>query len=122
MKKKILIIEDEKVLGEMYKDKFSQSGFDVFWAQTAEEGIEKVKKVKPDLIILDILLPKANGIGFMGWLKETDFASTPVIAFSNFDEPGTKKEALNLGVRDYLIKTNYTPQEIIDKVKKYLEQ
>lgn len=122
MNQKILIIEDEKALGEMYRDKFIQSGFKVDWSQTAEEGIEKVKKFKPDLILLDILLPRANGIGFMGWLKkDPDFSTIPVIAFSNFDEPETKKEALKLGVKDYLIKTSYTPQEIIDKIKKYLK-
>lgn len=122
MAKKILIIEDEIILGEMYRDKFTQAGFEVSWAQTAEEGIEMVSKIKPDLILLDILLPKANGIGFMGWLKkEKQFTSIPVIAFSNFDEPITKKEALKLGVRDYLIKTNYTPEEIINKIKEYLK-
>ena len=121
MKKKILIVEDEIILGEMYQDKFTQAGFEVSWAQSAEEGIEMVPEVKPDLILLDILLPRANGIGFMGWLKETkEFSSVPVIAFSNFDEPVTRKEAMALGVKDYLIKTNHTPEEIINKVKQHL--
>ncbi|MDP1538971.1 MAG: response regulator [bacterium] len=120
--KKILIIEDEKILGEMYRDKFTQAGFDVVWVDSAEEGIKAVPKIKPDLILLDILLPRANGIGFMGWLrKEKELSSIPVVAFSNYDEPTTKKEALKLGVKDYLIKTNYTPQEIVDKIKGYLE-
>ncbi len=123
MKKKILIIEDEKMLGEMYQDKFNQAGFEVNWVQSAEEGIEAVQRAKPDLILLDILLPKANGIGFMSWLKkEKKFSSVKVVAFSNFDEPATKKEALELGVKDYLIKTDYTPQGIVEKIKKHLSE
>jgi len=122
MKKKILIIEDEKILGEMYRDKFIQVGFEVVWADSAEEGMRVVSKEKPDLILLDILLPRASGIGFMEWLKKQKELSPipPVVAFSNYDEPATKKEALSLGVKDYLIKTNYTPQEIVDRVKSYL--
>lgn len=120
-KKKILIIEDERMLGEMYRDKFIQEGFDVVLAETAEQGIEAVRKEKPDLILLDILLPKTNGIGFMGWLKkEKELSSILVIAFSNYDNPKTKKEAMESGIKEYLIKANYTPQEIVDKIKSYL--
>ena len=120
--KKILIIEDEKILGEMYRDKFIQEGFNAVLAETAEQGVEATRKEKPDLILLDILLPRTNGIGFMEWLKkEKELSSIPVIAFSNYDDPKTKKEAAELGIKDYLIKTNYTPQEIVDKVKSYLK-
>ena len=120
--KKILIIEDERMLGEMYQDKFIREGFKVIWVDSAEEGIKVVPKAKPDLILLDILLPKANGLGFMGWLeKEKEFSSIPVIAFSNYDDPQTKKEAVKFGIKEYLIKTNYTPQEIVDKIKSYFK-
>ena len=122
LKKKILIIEDEKVLIEMYRDKFVQAGFEVFLAFDSEEGIEMAKKEKPDLIVLDILLPKENGITFLKWKNEqADIESIPVVAFSNYDDPEAKREAFKLGVKDYLIKTNYTPQEIIEEVKKYLK-
>ncbi|MFH1036670.1 MAG: response regulator transcription factor [Patescibacteria group bacterium] len=118
---KILIIEDEKLLAEMYKEKFSQAGFVVVAAPEAEEGLETAKKERPDLIILDILLPKADGISFLQRLREEpDLASIPVVAFSNFDDPETKKSAFRLGVKDYLIKTNYTPLELTEKIKTYL--
>ena len=121
--KKILIVEDEKILGEMYRDKFIQAGLDVVWAGSAEEGLEYLSKDKPDLILLDILLPRDNGINFLNKLrKEKKFDHIPIIAFSNYDDPATKKEALLLGVKEYLIKTDYTPQGIIEKVKKYLKQ
>jgi len=122
MKKKILIVEDEKILGEMYKDTFSHAGFEIVLADSAEQGMEMLSEIKPDLILLDILLPRMNGVGFLGWLKnQPELSSIPVIAFSNYDDLPTKKEALDLGVKDYLIKTNYTPQEIIEKVKSYLK-
>lgn len=119
--KKILLIEDEKILAEMYRDKFSQAGFEVVLAFEAEEGLEITKKERPDLIILDILLPRANGISFLQKLREDPEVSLiPVVAFSNFDDPIIKKEAFRLGVKDYLIKTNYTPYEIVEKIKNYL--
>jgi len=122
MPKKILIIEDEKILREMYYDKFVQAGFNIILANSTEEGIKILSKTKPDLILLDILLPKANGIKFLTKLrKKPEFNSLPVVAFSNFDSPETKKAAFNLGVKDYLIKTNFTPKEIIDKIKNYLK-
>ena len=121
--KKILIIEDEKVLAEMYRDKFTRAGFEVILAFDSEEGIILAKKEKPDLIVLDILLPKENGITFLTWLrKEPEIFSIPVVAFSNYDDPEIKRQAVKLGVKDYLIKTNYTPQEIINKVKNYLNE
>jgi len=122
LKKKVLIIEDEKILGEMYKDKFTQAGFEVSLVIEAREGVELVKKEKPDLVLLDILLPRENGIFFLEELKKiSEVASVPVVAFSNFDDPETKKRAAKLGAKDYLIKTGYTPQEIVEKVKGYLK-
>ena len=122
MSKKILIVEDEKILGEMYRDKFTLAGFEIILAVSAEEGHKFLSKEKPDLILLDILLPRENGITFLTKLrKNPETASIPVIAFSNFDDSLTKKEALSLGAKDYLIKTAYTPQEIIKKVKGYLK-
>ena len=123
--KKILLIEDEKVLAEMYKEKLILAGFEVILSPESEEGLKLAKKEKPDLIILDILLPRANGIYFLTQLrkiKDPKVSSIPVIAFSNFDDPETKLQVKKFGVKDYLIKTNYTPQEIVEKVKDYFKQ
>lgn len=124
--KKIFLIEDEKILGEMYQERFSKAGFKVCWAREAEEALNLIKKEKPDLIVLDVLLsggiPRRNGIFFLEQLrKDPKIASIPVIIFSNYDDPETRRQALKLGVKDYLIKTDYTPQRIIERIKKYLE-
>ena len=106
----------------MYQDKFSQSGFEVFWAEDAASGIDLAKKEKPDLILLDILLPKENGIFCLEEIKKDPaLSSIPVVAFSNFDDPGAKKDAERLRAKDYLIKTDYTPQEIVERVRGYLK-
>lgn len=119
--KKILIIEDEKILSDMYSEKFQQAGFEVISAPEAEDGLEVAKREKPNLIILDMLLPKGDGISFLQRLREeNEISMTPVVVFSNFDDPATKKAAFRLGVKDYLIKTNYTPRDIIEKIKTIL--
>lgn len=121
--KKILIIEDENILAEMYQDRFVQEGYKVLLALTSEEGIELARKEKPDLILLDILLPKENGVGFLKRLRqEPEISSIPVVAFSNYDEPRTRKETENLGVKDYLLKTDFTPQDLVKKIKDYLPE
>ena len=83
--------------------------------------LELAKKEKPDLIILDILLPKKNGVSFLKELKkEPEIASIPVVALSNYDHPETRKMALEFGAKEYIIKTDFTPKEIVEKIKGYL--
>ena len=121
-KRKVLIVEDEKILADMYREKLSRAGLRVLLALEAKEGLFLAKREKPDLIILDILLPRENGIFFLEkWKKTPKISSIPVIALSNFDDPDTRKQAKELGVKAYLIKSNYTPEEILNKVKKYLK-
>jgi len=119
--KKILIIEDEKILAEMYRDKFSQAGFEVISAFEARKGLALAKKEKPDLILLDILLPEENGITFLRRLRQNPgISSLQVVALSNYDEPKTKREAARLGAKDYLIKTEFTPTQLVERIKEYL--
>lgn len=121
--KKILLIEDELEMAQMYKDRFEEAGFDMVLAFTAEEGFKKAKTENPDLILLDILLPTDNGITFLEKLrkqKDKALSNIPVVALSNYDEPQTKNQAFNLGVENYLIKTSFTPKQLVEEIKKYL--
>ena len=107
----------------MYQDKFTEAGFEVSATFEAKEGLELAKKEKPDLIILDILLPRENGVYFLTELrKDLEISSIPVVVFSNYDDPETKKKSIQLGAKEYLIKTNYTPQEIVKKIKDYFRE
>ena len=122
MAKKILIIEDEPLLAEMYETRISREGFNVSVAQSIVQGIELAKREKPNLILLDILLPDGNGIDFLVMKqKEEGIASIPVVTFSNFDDPEAKKRALELGAKEYLLKTDYTPQELVKRMRSYVE-
>jgi DNA-binding response OmpR family regulator len=121
--KKILIIEDEKMLAEMYRDRFLHEGFEVYSAFDAEEGMEMTKKINPDLILLDILLPRANGTDFLEKLrKEEGLEKIKVIAYSNYDDAKSKEIAEKLGAREYLIKTNHTPKEVVEIVRTHIEE
>ncbi len=120
--KKILIIEDEKMLAEMYKDRFAHEGFEVHCAFDAEEGMKAAKEIRPDIIILDILLPRENGTDFLEKLRnEEEISETKVIAYSNYDDASSKEKARKLGAKDYLIKTNHTPKEIVEAIKKHIQ-
>ena len=118
---KILLIEDEEKIAEMYKHALEQQGFKVVLAFDANQGVIKAKKEKPDLILLDILLPSENGISVLGKIrKDPEIKNTVVVALSNYDEPETEEQAFELGVKDYLLKTNYTPKTLVEKIRKYL--
>ena len=120
--KKILIVEDEKVLYEMYRDSFESAGFEVTVATTGQEAVVAAKAEKPDFILLDMLLPNGNGLYFLKEKKKTpEISSLPVLVFSAYDHTETRNEAFRLGAQDYFIKTDYTPKEIVKKVKEYLE-
>ncbi len=121
MSEKILIIEDEKMLAEMYYDRFVHEGFEVYSAFDAEEGMEIARKIKPDLILLDILLPRENGTEFLERLrKEKDIGDTKVIAYSNYNEKETKEKAKKFGAEEYLIKTDHTPKEVLAIIRKHI--
>ena len=122
MAKKILLIEDDKILAEMFQEKFKKMGFSIELAITAEQGLNYLKtKPKPDLILLDILLPKKDGTYFLKKLKEqSKTVDVPVVVISNYQNPETIKESYALGIKEYLLKTDYTPAQLVAKVKKYL--
>lgn len=121
--KKILIIEDEKILSEMYRLKFEKEGYQVFSAIDVDEGVKITKEASPNLIILDILLPKENGLSFLEKIKDQKEITTniSVVVMSNFDDKETRERALALGIKEYIIKSNYDPNEILKKVKAYLD-
>ena len=117
--KKILIAEDEHILSEMYTEVFRAEGFEVVTADSGEEAIEVTIAEQPDFILLDILLLGEDGVTFLRRKKDNPkIADIPVLAFYNFDDAETKREALQLGAKAYLIKTSYTPQQELQQVKK----
>ena len=120
--KKILIIEDEEVLLGLLQERLVQEGYQVDIAKDGREGLEKIRKFKPDLILLDIIMPKMGGFEVMEEVnKDEELKTIPIIIVSNSGQPVELERAKKLGVRDWLIKTDFDPQEVIDKVKKQLD-
>jgi len=123
MAKKILIIEDEELLSNLLKNKLSELGYEVSVASDGLQGFEAIKEVVPDLILLDLVMPKMNGFEVMRKMQEDDsISSIPIIIVSNSGQPVEIDKAKKLGAKDWLIKTEFDPQEVIDKVNKQLEE
>ncbi len=121
MQKKILIIEDDDFFRGLIAKKLLFEDFDVYMASNGEEGISKMKEQKPSLVLLDMLLPSLDGFEILAKIKEDRaLAATPVIIASNLDEKEDINRALKMGAADYLIKSQYTPEMIVEKVKKAL--
>lgn len=120
--KKILIIEDDKFLRQLIVQKILQEGYNILEAVDGEEGLKKIKEEKPDLILLDLILPGIDGFEVLSQMRKEDFLSQiPVIILSNLGQKEDVERGLNLGAIDYLIKAHFTPGEIIEKVKNALK-
>ena len=118
---KVLLIEDDRFLSEMYATKLAGSGFEVETAFDGEEGLAKVKSFKPALVLLDIVLPKKDGFEVLKALKDNGFlAETKVIALTNLGQKEEVAKGMSLGASDYIIKAHFTPTEVVAKAKKLL--
>jgi len=121
MPKKILIIEDEEILMNLLQRKLIQEGYDVSVARDGDEGLKSMKEGSPDLILLDILMPRVGGIEVMEEMqKDEDLKNIPVVIISNSGQPVEIDKAQKLGAKDWLIKTEFDPQEVVEKVKKQI--
>jgi len=121
--KKILIIEDDPFLSEVYAAKFSQSGFQTEVALDGKKGMERIKADKPDLIILDIVLPKMDGFELLKKIKEDpELKEIPVVLLTNLGQKNEVEKGLSLGADEYIIKAHFTPTAIVAKVKEILNQ
>lgn len=122
MAKIILIVEDDKFLRDLIAQKLTKEGYDALTAIDGEEGIKKIKEGKPDLILLDLILPGIDGFEVLSRMKgDENLAKIPVIILSNLGQREEIERGLKLGVNDYMIKAHFTPREIIDKIKTILE-
>lgn len=121
MAKKILIIEDEEILLDLLKDKLEDFGYEIYSAKDGEEGLKAIRDIVPDLILLDIIMPKMSGFEVMEAMqKDPSIKDIPVIIISNSGQPVELDKAKQLGAKDWLIKTEFDPAEVIQKVKAIL--
>lgn len=121
MAQKILLIEDEEIMVNLLQKKLTEEGYKIEIARDGIEGLEKAKLVKPNLILLDIVMPKMGGLEVLEEMqKDKKLKKIPVIIISNSGQPVEIDKAQKLGAKDWLIKTEFDPQEVIEKVKKQL--
>jgi len=122
-KTKILIVEDDNFLVEMYTTKFELEGFDVISAEDGKKGLEMVNREKPDIILLDILMPVMDGFAVLDALKkDKTTADIPVILLTNLGQKDDVKKGFEKGAVGYLIKAHFMPSEVVEKIKKILKE
>jgi DNA-binding response OmpR family regulator len=119
--KKILFIEDESALQKTFRDILEKEGYQMISALDGESGLRLAKSEKPDLILLDLILPRKDGFEVLKELKEDETTKgIPVIVLTNLEDIESVEKAIRLGATTYLVKAQYTLEEVIQKVKKAL--
>lgn len=122
MAKKILVVEDDKFLRELIAQKIMKEGYDVIEAVDGEKGAESIKKEKPDLVLLDLILPGIDGFEVLAKMKSDPATNQiPVIILSNLGQKDDIEKGLEMGANDYLIKAHFTPGEIMEKISSVMK-
>lgn len=120
---KVLIVEDEKVLNEAYELVLKKDGYSVSTALNGEEALELVKKDAFDLILLDLRMPKVDGVEFLKQSKPAkNFPKTKIIVFSNYDDQKEVEEAIKHGATRYILKAWSSPSELLKIVRESIEE
>lgn len=120
---KILIIEDDSFLSRLIVEKFIKLGFDVDSALDGESGLSKIVGNKYDLILLDMILPKIDGFKILEEVKKNQsLKDLPIIIASNLYDKNDIEKAVSLGAKDYIVKAYNSPENIVDKIKLFLQK
>lgn len=123
MLNRVMIIEDDELLREVYATKLIMEGFDVDTASDGEEGLKKCLDSEPDIILLDMLMPRMTGLEFLRAYRLTVLhPKVKAFVLSNKSSPHEINEAKMLGVREYLIKSQHTPNEIVARIRSHLSR
>lgn len=118
---KILIVEDDPLISRMYQTVFKFEGFDVDMARNGEEGIERLKKDKPSLVLLDIMMPKMSGIDVLREVKDDPMTKNiPVVVLTNLSGMKDAETALSMGAVKFIVKSKNKPKQIVAQIKEVL--
>lgn len=122
-KSKIVLIEDDAFLAGMYVTKLELEGYEVKLASDGEKGLKMVEEELPDLVLLDIVLPKVSGFEVLKQIKVSPRAKKiPVLLLTNLGQRDDVNKGLSLGATDYLIKAHFMPSEVVEKIKKLVSE
>ena len=118
---KVLIVEDDRYISKMYQLKLSLDGMEVQVADNGRIGVEKVKEFKPDIILLDVLMPELDGYEVLKIIKgEPESKDIPVLILSNLGQEDHIQKGMQLGATGYIVKSQYTPSKVVEKIKQVL--
>lgn len=121
MSKKILLIEDEIDLQNILKQKLEKEGFNVKTSDNGKQALDILSKENFDLILLDMMLPKISGMEVLERIKKEKISDAPIIVISNSGNPIELEKIKKLGVSDWIIKADFTPNEVLSKINKYIK-
>ncbi len=120
---KILFIEDDPLIVKIYTTRLTADGYQVLSAENGEDGIKLAETETPDLVILDIMMPKIDGFGVLEKLRANEMMKNkPILVYSNLAQEEEIKRAQTLGATEFIIKANLSPTEMVEKIKKYLNR
>jgi len=120
-KKIILLVDDDPILSEVVKNRIVEEGYVCIWERDGKLGLDRLKTMTPHLLLLDIMMPNMNGYEVLEHINaDPALASTPVMVISNSGEPVEIQRILKLGVRDFIVKAHFSPEEVIEKIKKII--
>ena len=118
---KVLIVEDDRFLSKIYQSKLKKEKIDAEFALDGQEGLEKARKSPPTLVLLDLIMPKLDGFGFLEECrKDAKLKKIPIIILSNLGQEEDVERAKKMGVKDFIIKSDASIQEVVKKIKGYL--
>ena len=120
-KKKILLVEDDQALANVYESRLNIEGFETMWVQNGEEALSATVSFKPDLIVLDAMMPKISGFDVLDILRNTpETNNIHVVMLTALSQPKDKERAETLGVDDYLVKSQVVIGDVIERVRYHL--
>lgn len=120
---KILLVEDDQLLVRLYKKKLTKEGFAVVVARDGSDGLVKAKNDPPDMILLDLMMPKTNGFEMLAALQSSpQLKNIPVMVLTNVSAETDEQRARGLGATDYLVKADNPPDMVVERIKELLEQ
>jgi len=120
---KVLIIEDDSYISDMYKIKLESDNFEVVIAEDGVIGLKQLEKYRPDVILLDVVMPKVDGFSVLKTIKNnSEIKNIPVVMLTNLGQKDNVERGFELGASGYIIKAHFTPSEVVKKVKEILEK
>ena len=122
MKEKVLIIDDDPGLIEMYQGKFEDEGYAVTADSCGKDGINSAKKVKPDAILIDIMMPEIDGFETMRQIKAEAKNNPVIVIISNLNRNKEMERAIKEGADDFILKANHTPKEVVKRIELHLRK